>query len=169
MRNVVLRGGLLGLLLLVLGSGPAGAHAALLGTDPKDGASFAAAPSSVTFTFNENIGNAQLAARAPDGTKVAVSRLRAVDNTVTGRLADVGQKGTYAVSYRVVSADGHPVSGTITYAVTTGRTVQQVDQPDEQSFVHRHSEHFFWGILAAAVAVALLLAPLRRRDDADTA
>jgi methionine-rich copper-binding protein CopC len=165
-HNVVLRVALLSLALLFVGSGPASAHASLVGSDPEDGATLEAAPSAVTFTFSENIGNpAYVAVTAPNGSKVDVSDVRAVDKEVTATIADVGQKGRYTVSYRVVSADGHPVEGTIHFSATTGRTVTQVDPPEEKTFIHRHSAHLFWGILAAALAIALLLAPLRRRDD----
>jgi len=154
----------------VLGSGSASAHAALAGSDPEDGSTHTSAPTSVTLTFNENIASpAYVAVAAPDGSQVDVTDVRAVDDTVTATVADVDQRGTYSTSYRVVSADGHPVTGTLTYQVTTGAEVTQVDAPDEQSFVHRHRSHFIWGILAAAVAIALLLAPLRRRHDADSA
>ncbi|MDR7086870.1 methionine-rich copper-binding protein CopC [Aeromicrobium panaciterrae] len=166
MRNVVLRVSLLALLCLALGAGPASAHASLVGSDPGDGSSIATAPRMITFTFNENIGNpAFVAVRAPDGAKVAVSDVSATDATVTAIVAPSNQKGRYTATYRVVSADGHPVEGTINWTTTTGETVKQVDQPKEKSFVHRHRSHFFWGILAAAVAVGLILAPLRGRDD----
>jgi methionine-rich copper-binding protein CopC len=169
-RNVVLlRGILVGLVLLVIGAGPASAHAALVGSDPADGSQQATAPSTATLTFNENIGNGQIAVQAPDGSTVEVTNVRTLDHTLTGTLAGADQRGTYSLSYRVVSADGHPVTGTLTYDVTTGRTVEQVDTAAKETFLHRHSSHFFWGILAAVVAIALLLAPLRRRHDSDTA
>jgi methionine-rich copper-binding protein CopC len=165
-RNVVLRVALLSLALLFVGSGPASAHASLVGSDPEDGATLKSAPSAITFTFSENIGNpAYVAVTAPNGSKVDVTDVRAVDNKVSATIPDVDQKGRYSASYRVVSADGHPVEGTIHYSTTAGRTVKQVDAPDDETFIHRHSAHLFWGILAAAVAIALLLAPLRRRDD----
>lgn len=170
MRNLVLRAALLSLALLLVGSGPASAHASLVGSDPEDGATLDAAPTAITLTFNENIGNpAYVAVTAPDGSKVEVSDVRAVDQEVTATLVDPDQKGRFTATYRVVSADGHPVEGSIAYTTTTGRTVAQVDPPEQKAFIHRHSAHLFWGILAGAVAIALLLAPLRRRDDASNA
>lgn len=163
MRNLVLRAALLSSSLVLLGSGPASAHASLVGSDPEDGATLDAAPTAISFTFNENIGNpAYIAVTAPDGSTIDVGTVRAVDQKVTTTLADVDQKGRYTAAYRVVSADGHPVEGTIHYSTTTGRTVTQIDPPEKETFVHRHSAHLFWGILAAALAIALLLAPLRR-------
>jgi methionine-rich copper-binding protein CopC len=165
-RNVVLRGSLLALLCLALGAGPASAHASLVGSDPEDGASVATSPASITLTFNENIGNpAYVVVRAPDGTTLKVSDVSAVDTEVKASIESVDQKGRYTATFRVVSADGHPVEGTIHWTATTGRAVKQVDPPKENGFVHRHRAHLFWGILAAAVAIALLLAPLRGRDD----
>lgn len=174
-NNLVVRGILTGLALSVLlvtglGAGPASAHAALVGSDPADGATLAAAPTSITLEFNENVAQrAFVAIAAPDGSQVAVSDIRAGDRTVTAVIAVADQKGRYSASYRVVSADGHPVTGTLTYDVTAGRTVSQVEAPDDETFLHRHRSHLIWGILAAVVAIALLLAPLRRRDDADAA
>ncbi|MDX6276953.1 MAG: copper resistance protein [Nocardioidaceae bacterium] len=157
-------------LIAMLWTIPASAHAVLVGTTPKDGASFASAPHRITLTFNENIGTpAFIAVQSPDGKKVTTSKATAIDHRITATVADVGKRGRYAVSYRVVSADGHPVEGTFHYSVTTGKIVKQVSTPSSSTFVHRHSGHLFWGILAAAVAIALLLAPLRRRSDSHDA
>lgn len=157
--------------LVGLGMSPASAHSALLGSDPADGSSLDQAPTSVTFTFNEAVGNAAVVVSAPDGTSVEVSDVRAVDRDVTATVAQADQRGTYSASYRVVSADGHPVEGTITYQVTTGREVTQrpPQQNTDDGFIHRHRSHLFWGILAVGVAIALLLEPFRRRDDTNDA
>ncbi|WP_153911251.1 MULTISPECIES: copper resistance CopC family protein [Aeromicrobium] len=175
-KDVLLRGVLVGLavpVLLVtggLGSGPAGAHAALIGSDPESGSTLAAAPTTITLRFNEAVGNpAFVAVTAPDGSKVEVSDISAVDRTVEATVEDVDQSGRYSAAYRIMSTDGHPVTGTITYDVAAGRAVAQADKPQEQTFLHRHRGHLLWGILAAVVAVVLLLAPVRRRDDADRA
>ena len=166
MPDVVARVSLTALLCLLLGAGPAAAHASLTGSDPEDGATLETTPTSISFTFNENIGDpAYVAVRAPNGDKVAVSKVSAIDSVVTATLGATDQKGRYAASYRVVSADGHPVEGTIEWTTTAGQTVKQVDEPEQKSFVHRHRSHFFWGILGAALAIALLLAPLKGRDD----
>jgi methionine-rich copper-binding protein CopC len=169
-RNLVpLRAALLALALVGLLARPAAAHTGLSGSDPAAGSTLSTAPADATLTFTENVGNGQLAVRAPDGSAVAVSDVRTIDNTLTGTVADVDQRGTYSLSYRVVSADGHPVTGTLTYDVTAGRSVTQVKAADEGSFVHRHRSHFIWGVAAAVVAIALLLAPSRRRHDTDPA
>lgn len=156
----------LGLLTLVLGAGPASAHAGLAGTDPEDGARLQAVPASMTFTFTENVGNAFIAVTAPDGSPVETSEVSATDRDVSATLADPGQRGTYSASYRVVSADGHPVAGTVTFTVLTGQEVTQVAvKSTQESFFDRHLGHILWGSLAGLAAIALMVLPLRRRDD----
>jgi copper resistance protein C len=165
-HNFSLRAAVLAILIAMLWTVPASAHAVLVGTNPKDGASLAIAPHRITLTFNENIGTpAFIAVQSPDGKRVSTSKATAVDHKASATVADVGKRGRYAVSYRVVSADGHPVEGTFHYTMTTGTIVKQVADDAGKSFVHRHSGHFFWGILAAAIAIALLLAPLRRHHE----
>lgn len=162
----------LGLLTLVLEVGPASAHAGLSSSDPEDGARLQAVPSTITFRFTENIGTAFLAVTAPDGSTLQTSEPRAVDRSVTADVADPGQRGTYSASYRVVSADGHPVSGTITFTVLTGEEVEQVaagSTVQSDGFFDRHLGHVLWGAAAAVVAVVLIVLPLRRRDDSHDA
>lgn len=155
--------------MLAIGTVPASAHAGLLGTDPEDGAVLDHLPDQVTFTFNEVVGRPAVAVVAPDGSAVPVSDVSAVDRTVTARLDDVDQRGVYTASYRVVSADGHPVSSSITFEVTTGRVVEQKPPATREGFVHRHRTHLIWGGLATVIAVLLLIAPWRRGDDQDDA
>ena len=154
------------LVSLVLGSGPAAAHAALVSSDPSDGARLDAAPAKVKLEFSENVATpAYVVITAPNGSRVKTGTPDVLDRTVTARVAAVGIKGTYSMSYRVVSADGHPVEGTTTFEVTLGRTVKQVTPADEGSFVHRHKSHLLWGLLGAVAAVGLLLWPLRGKND----
>lgn len=147
---------------LALSSSPAAAHAALVGTDPADGARLDVAPTEVSLGFNENIATpAFVVITAPDGTRVKTGTVKAIDKTVTAAVAPVDLKGTYSMSYRVVSSDGHPVEGTTTFDVATGSTVKQVAPAEQKSFTHRHKSHLLWGFVGAAVAIGLLLWPLR--------
>ena len=150
---------------LVLGSAPAYAHAALVSTDPGDGAQMTVAPRTITLRFNENVATpAFVAVTAPDGSKVKTGKVSILDRTVSTTVAHSDMKGTYSLSYRVVSADSHPVEGTTTFTVTTGRTVTQV-APQEKSFAHRHRSHLIWGLSGAVLAIGLLLWPLRGKHE----
>lgn len=169
MRNFVLRVCPLVILGLAVGAGPAAAHASLVSSSPVDGASITSSPSAVRLTFSEEVSEpAYAATRAPNGSVVKVTAVLVDANTVTTRLEATDQRGRYTTNYRVISADGHPVEGSIRWTTTTGRIVKQVESDDE-GFLWRNRSHFFWGILGAALAIALLLAPLRGRDDKSNA
>lgn len=125
----VARLGVLGLatavlgILLALGTsvGPAHAHAELLGASPEDGSVLGAAPEVVELRFNEPVQLVEGAARLfpGDGTPVVLDA-RTVDTTVTVSLPAGLGDGAYTLAYRVVSADGHPVGGAITFRVGEG-------------------------------------------------
>jgi len=97
------------------------AHAQLIASDPADGARVTAVPAAVTLTFSDPIAAqfvrvqvATPAGAAPAGASTAGPR-------VTITLPDRGP-GAYTVTYRVVSADGHPVSGTLAFTVSGAPT-----------------------------------------------
>ncbi|WP_435737977.1 copper resistance protein CopC [Cellulosimicrobium sp. PMB13] len=105
-------------LLAILASGPAAAHAVLVGTDPQDGTVLDAPPDALTVTFNEPVravdgGTTLLSA---DGSDVAVDA-SAVDHALVITPADPLDDGTYVVSWRVISLDSHPVAGAFSFSV----------------------------------------------------
>ncbi|MBM7519368.1 copper resistance CopC/CopD family protein [Nocardioides nitrophenolicus] len=109
---------LVAVLTVVGAAGPASAHATLVSTDPAEGAVLPEAPSQVTFTFDEPV---QL---VPDGLlafDAAGKRIEVEPSAkgveVTGRLPGDLANGTYVVTWRVVSADGHPIAGSLTFHV----------------------------------------------------
>jgi copper transport protein len=112
----------LGLLLVALGAAPAAAHASLISVDPPDGARLDESPRTVTLTFSEpvsvDLGGVRVLDASGDPVQVGVAR---VDGPiVTVDLAPDLPDGTYVVSYRVISADGHPVRGGSVFAVGEG-------------------------------------------------
>lgn len=107
------------LVLLPLTASPAQAHDALVSTSPADGATVATPPEEVVLTFNEPalaVGT-QLVVRGPDGP-VQRGKPRLVDATVRQAIATGSPAGRYTVTWRVTSADGHPVSGTFSFTAT---------------------------------------------------
>lgn len=93
------------------------AHAALVSVEPASGSMLANAPKAVELRFNEAVtpGAIQLidgAGRVRDDTRVSAS-----GETVSVAMpADLPQ-GTAVVSYRVISQDGHPVSGSVIFSI----------------------------------------------------
>ena len=113
-------------LLFALPGEPA-AHSMLLSSEPADGAVVEAGPSRIELRFNEPV--VPVALRVIDATGATLhgpgSALRSDDGRVTFELPAPLANGQYVVSYRVVSADTHPVAGSIAFAVGTaiGETV----------------------------------------------
>jgi copper transport protein len=108
--------------VLVLTVTPASAHAMLVGSDPAADSVLAAPPSSVDLTFSEAITLLPDSVRVfgPDGSRVDTGGVgHSHDDAATAAVllrADLSA-GTYLVSYRVVSADSHPIAGAYTFAV----------------------------------------------------
>ncbi|GAA4255819.1 CopD family protein [Dactylosporangium darangshiense] len=105
---------------LVAPAGVAGAHAVLSESNPRPGEVVQSLPAQIRLGFNEPV-------RAVPGKTVVVGpdgkRLNAGDPVPSAdglsiRLRGADQPtGTYVVSYRVISADSHPVSGSFTFSV----------------------------------------------------
>lgn len=117
------------LFAIVAGAAPAAAHASLVSTDPVEGAVLAESPGEVTFTFNEPV------ALPADGVQVfdaegepVESSASSEDLVVTVDVPDELPDGSYVVVWRVVSADGHPVAGALTFSV--GKPSLRVVSPD---------------------------------------
>jgi len=111
---------------LLLPTHPAQAHAALLRADPSDGAVLALAPSAVRLAFNESVTAVGPGLRvfAADGTRVDLARPpdradvdRADRSVLAVALPDDLPDGGYVVTWRVRSADGHAVAGTLRFTV----------------------------------------------------
>lgn len=103
--------------LAVAGAPSAQAHNTLRSSDPADGATVPFAPDHVTLTFDEDavaIGT-QVVVTSPDGTVVSEGDAVLDAGTVTQAVTGDRPAGTYTVTWRVTSADGHPVSGELTF------------------------------------------------------
>src|ERR1041385_5148903 len=119
-RRVIalLIGALLGLGgLFLLPAGAAQAHAAVVGTNPRQGSVVTDPPSEVVVTFTESVQPvvSRISVIAPDGKRADTGRPRVVGDDLHIPVRTDGPQGTYLVSFRVISADSHPVGGGFTY------------------------------------------------------
>jgi methionine-rich copper-binding protein CopC len=105
---------------LLVGAAPAFAHTRLESSDPADGSSVAAAPDAVSLTFSEDIqpGFATLTVVGPDGTNYQTGGVTGGGGQVRTSVSPLGPAGTYEIGYRVVSDDGHPVQGKVSFTLT---------------------------------------------------
>ncbi|MEV5448899.1 copper resistance protein CopC [Streptomyces sp. H23] len=105
---------------LLAGAGPASAHAALTGSDPRQGAVVDKALAQVSLTFSESVSmdDDSLRVLDPKGRRVDDGRPSGTGGTTYSVKLHAGlPDGTYTVTYQVVSADSHPVAGAYTFSV----------------------------------------------------
>lgn len=110
------RGMLAALLLLPL---PARAHSELRTSEPANGARLAASPSEFVLRFNEAVQVTAVTLHDAAGreTRVALPRdttPRAVERLAAPPLAP----GAWRLEWRAISADGHPVRGSVRFTVS---------------------------------------------------
>jgi copper transport protein len=110
---------LLGFLAVGALASPAAAHASLVSVDPADGARLDTAPAVVRLTFTEQVSADLGGVLVLDaaGEQVQEGAARVDGDTVEVDLQPDLADGTYVISYRVVSADGHPVRGASVFGV----------------------------------------------------
>ncbi|MGC9440188.1 copper resistance CopC/CopD family protein [Streptomyces sp. WG5] len=105
---------------LLAGAGPASAHAALTGSDPRQGAVVDKAPAQVSLTFSESVSMDADSLRVfdPRGERVDDGEPSGTSGTTYSVKLHAGlPDGTYTVTYQVVSADSHPVAGAYTFSI----------------------------------------------------
>jgi copper transport protein len=156
----------LAMLLAVVVPGAVHGHAVLLDSSPAADAALPGAPAEVLLRFNEPV--------RPIGVQVLIAKdqvalrveVEVVDTMLRARLPAEAPDGIYVVSYRVTSADGHPVAGSLVFtAGEVGATPVSV-RPDIARFewIWRiaavGARSLWYGALLLAAGLALFLAIL---------
>lgn len=176
MKRLIVAGLLTGIAVLGLAT-PAFAHNVLIGTDPKSGATVTAGPTQVRFDFNAPVrtGPNTITVLGPNGTHWERSENAMVmGNSVMADVAPLGPAGVYTVSYSIISADGHPVSGDITFTLTKAGTGTPITPAAAAPANSGGGGIPVWvWIVAAAVLLAVVLVfalrPGRNRPGSDEA
>jgi copper transport protein len=143
--------------------GTALGHAELLETWPERGAQLDRAPREVTFRFSEPVEAGFGAIRVFDGDGERVDDgelLRPRGGETIGAALPAGLgSGTYTATFRVVSADGHPISGGAVFTVGAGAgsavTVSELLAEGETGPVTEAGFAIVRGLAYAAMALAL--------------
>lgn len=160
---------------------PAAAHDVLIGTAPKARSTVTAPRSTVKLTFNDAVQTsfAEVVVTDDAGDELGVGKPDVVDDTVTQRIQPFRSAGAYRVSWRIISADGHPVSGTFTFTVGKGAVStasptesaaaspaasRQASDAQESSFLQRHGVHVLIGLVIVVVGGGILVWERRRRS-----
>lgn len=74
-------------------------------------------PGQVRLTFDEPVraGYDTISVIGPNGEQWAAGPARVEDSSVIAPVRELGPAGTYAVRFRILSNDGHPVTGKVTF------------------------------------------------------
>lgn len=182
--------------LVLIGTTPASAHAALTSSDPADGATVAADLERVNLTFSEApLAGLEAGLRVEvrdDGGTDESSGAVTVEGTTMSKAVSLSP-GPHTVVWRYVSPDGHPIEGQLAFTVapaasqsvpppTTSPTAAATPSSDptaaaaasstgERTHAHGHGGQAFLfgvvGILAVLVIGAVVLR-IRRGADART-
>jgi copper transport protein len=105
----------------LLFASPAAAHAELLSTTPANGDQLTRPPSEIQMTFSESVNLVDDGIRLVDhvGATVPTPEPTVDAQTVTLPMPADLPEGPYIVTWRVVSSDGHPISGAFSFGIGT--------------------------------------------------
>ncbi|STD07021.1 Copper resistance protein CopC [Dermatophilus congolensis] len=122
-------------LLCFLMASPAWAHSQLVDSNPENGARLDAMPSSVTFTFNEEINSqfSQIVLVGNDGKPHPATDIQTKGEKVTAAIPQGLAGPSVKAKYRIVSADGHPVGGEVTFTVPATTSTPSAPAPAASS------------------------------------
>jgi copper resistance protein C len=158
---------------VILGAPSALAHTSLTLSLPENGSTVDVLPESVVLTFTDPLiefGKEQVnsvTVRNPKLELVSLGELVVNENSISAPFADdLYAAGLYKVYFRVISKDGHPVSGFISFTTSQETTIsagvitqvppvageEDSTNPQHNFFVH-HRTHILYGF-GVALAIA---------------
>ncbi|GGH67717.1 copper resistance CopC/CopD family protein [Saccharibacillus endophyticus] len=152
--------------------GLAWAHATLTSSTPADQTSMAEMPESIELAFNETIQGEFLSIKVtntageemPVGqAEVSASDLHLVTASVEGEFPD----GIYTMNWRVVSADGHPIRGTVRFGIGSDGVLTDAGvaggaadyTPGADTVAHRAALYTLLSLVAGAILYLGFLLP----------
>lgn len=146
--------------VLVAAPSVARAHAVLVDSDPRADAVLRKGPDSIALTFDQPVRLVSLRVIAIDGGVAPVPIGTSTPaETIRVTLDRAFPAGTYVLAYRGISTDGHPVQGTLGFAVGAG-VAPQAPQPladeDDGWLAAAIGLRFVNGAILAAVAGGFL-------------
>jgi copper transport protein len=106
------------------------AHAALVSVEPFNGSVLLAAPKVVALRFNESVTPGAIRLIDAVGRVRDEARIEASAETISITMPPDLPQGTSVVSYRVISQDGHPVTGSVMFSIGTESAALQPADAD---------------------------------------
>lgn len=116
-------------------AGPALAHNVLVESDPAEGAQLQTGPREVRLTFDQPVRAGEdyntVNVIGPEGAYWTDGTVRVEGNSVIAPVRELGPAGDYTVGYRVLSNDGHPVPGKVTFTLAEPGSGTPAPPPEE--------------------------------------
>jgi copper transport protein len=149
----------LAVLFSLLFASPAAAHAELVNTTPANGEQLTKPPTEIQMTYTESVNliddGIRLVDNAGDTVRTPVPTVDA--QTVTWPMPADLPEGSYVVTWRVVSADGHPISGAFSFGVGTAAAAlpgssTATDTPDTTGSTAATGSTAPWPVVAVRLA-----------------
>jgi methionine-rich copper-binding protein CopC len=116
---------------------PASAHNNLVSSTPAENATVQDTPTRIELVFDKPVQKGEglntVTVTGPDDTGWKTGDVDISGNKATASLDELGPAGKYQVKYRVVSADGHPVSGDVPFTLAkagNGTSIATVETDD---------------------------------------
>jgi len=119
----------------VVNAAPASAHVELVRITPDRDAQLTTAPKDVVLEFNEPVSTsfATVVVTSASGVSVTSGEPVVVGATVTQALVPGMATSAYRMAFRVVSTDGHPVTGESGFTLTLAPTTSPSTSPPSVS------------------------------------
>ena len=101
---------------------PAQAHTSLASSIPAKNSTLKAMPKTIALTFDEKLikiagkNVSKFSVIGPDGKEIKLGPIALTNQIISAAvLVPKPKPGTYKITYRVISGDSHPASGTIKF------------------------------------------------------
>jgi methionine-rich copper-binding protein CopC len=143
---------------------PASAHDVLVGSIPAAGAELTTGPSLIRFNFDApvQLGNDTIVVIGPDGKHwERTSHASVLGNSALTQVAPLGPAGPYTATYHIISADSHPVSGSITFRLTRTGIGTPVSAASVADSGGAAVPFWVWIVIAVVILGGVLYAALR--------
>ena len=143
------------------------AHTSLISSNPEDKSTIEQFPKAISLEFNSllmKIGDketSKITIHNPKHKILKIDGLVADGTKMTANIANSDYiSGTYKVYYRVISADGHPVSGIIKFNYKSASATNEIEVISSNSLddIKHWIIHHKWHILETFLALILILA-----------
>lgn len=111
------------------------AHADLTSSNPADGSALDSSPSTIELTFSEELlaDTVEIAVTTESAGLLPSLEFTTQGNTVVLPWDQALPGDTYQVAYRVVSNDGHPITGAISFSYPAAATADTEPSPPAET------------------------------------